>query len=262
MRQDTKSMQVGVIGTGSFSLAVITLLSNNVDVLIYSRKPEVVTQINTTHQIATIPLATNVTATSDRVAFTKACTLIFPIISSDSFRAAMQSFAPYLRPYHILIHGTKGFDIHGDDPQNRVHTMSQIIQQETNVLRIGCLSGPNLAVEIIEGLPTATVIGSEFQEVIEAGQAVLSSPNFHVFGTQDLRGAEVAGAFKNVIAIGSGMLRGMGLGKNMQAVYLNQGLKEMIRFGKAIGTQEQVFFEVAGVGDLIATTTSKKSRNY
>ena len=255
-------MQVGVIGTGSFARAIITLLANNVEVLVYSRRAEVVKEINEQDRISGVELGRNVRATSDIAAFTAACTLIFPIISSGAFREAMRRFSPYLRPYHLLIHGTKGFDVYGEHPHNRVHAISEVIEQETNVARIGCLSGPNLAEEIIEGLPTATVIGSPFDEVIAAGKKVLSSKDFHVFSTYDMRGAEVAGALKNIIALGSGVLKGMGVGKNMQAVYINYGLKEMIRFGKAVGTREEVFLEVAGIGDLIATTTSAKSRNY
>jgi glycerol-3-phosphate dehydrogenase (NAD(P)+) len=134
--------------------------------------------------------------------------------------------------------------------------------QETNVLRVGCLSGPNLAVEIMDGQPTATVVASEFDEVIQIGKEVLSSDRFHVYSSHDIRGAELAGALKNVVAIGSGILKGMGLGKNIQAVLITQGWHEMIRFGEAVGSPTDAFLTVAGIGDLIATTTSKKSRNY
>ncbi len=255
-------MQVGVIGTGSFGMAITRLLSINVDVLLYSRKPEAAQQINREHQYKGVQLSENVRASNDIQAFTEACTLIFPIVSSGGFRDAMRSFSPHLRPYHILIHGTKGFDVYGDNPNNRVHSMSEVIQQETNVARIGCLAGPNLAAEIIEGQPTATVIGSPFNEVIAAGKKVLSSNNFHVLSSYDMRGAEIAGALKNIVAIGSGILKGMGLGKNIQAVYINQGLKEMMQFGQTVGAKNEIFLEVAGIGDLIATTTSSKSRNY
>ncbi len=255
-------MQVGVIGTGSFGMAITRLLAINAEVLIYSRKPEVAEEINTRQAFKGVALGENIHATNDIASFTEACTLIFPIISSEGFRDAMRSFSPYLRPYHLLIHGTKGFDVHGDNPNNRVHSMSEVIQQETNVARIGCLAGPNLATEIIEGQPTATVISSPFNEVIAAGKKVLSSKDFHVFSSYDMRGAEIAGALKNIVAIGSGMLKGLGLGKNIQAVYINQGLKEMIQFGTTVGAKQEIFLEVAGIGDLIATTTSSKSRNY
>ena len=126
----------------------------------------------------------------------------------------MKNFSPYLKPYHFLIHGTKGFDVQWPEDRKitrkNVSTMSEVILQETCVSRVGCLSGPNLAAEIMAGQPTATVIGSKFQEVIDAGKKVLQSPKFHVFGSNDMLGAEVAGALKNVIALGSGILTGKG----------------------------------------------------
>jgi glycerol-3-phosphate dehydrogenase (NAD(P)+) len=140
--------------------------------------------------------------------------------------------------------------------------MSQVISQESAVRRIGCLSGPNLAIEIMEGQPTATLVASPFSEVIEIGKKVLNSPNFKVYGSEDLLGAELAGALKNIVAIGSGILRGRGLGKNIQAMLITHGLLEMVRFGKAFGAGVHAFFGTAGIGDLVATATSKQSRNF
>jgi glycerol-3-phosphate dehydrogenase (NAD(P)+) len=114
----------------------------------------------------------------------------------------------------------------------------------------------------MEGQPTATVIGSLFDEVIQIGKKVLTSDQFHVFGNHDILGAELAGALKNVIAIGSGILRGKGLGKNIQAMLITRGLIEMVRFGKTFGATSTAFFGVAGIGDLVATATSKNSRNF
>lgn len=140
--------------------------------------------------------------------------------------------------------------------------MSEVIMDETTVIRIGCMSGPNLAKEILAGQPAATVIASEFKEVIRMGQRILSSSKFSVFGSYDLKGAELAGAFKNIIAIGSGILGGMKMGKNMQAALITRGLREMIQFGQALGADSRSFLGTAGIGDLIATATSESSRNY
>ena len=183
----------------------------------------------------------------------------------------MQQLGPYLRPNHILIHGTKGFDTRepvtfSPEPlqiqPGQISTMSEVIREESAVLRIGCLAGPNLAREIIDGQPTATVIASNFNEVITLAQSVLRSEHFHVFGTNDLLGAELAGALKNIIAIGSGILRGKGFGKNLQAILINRGLIEMIYFGRKLGADYKAFLGTAGIGDLIATSTSKDSRNF
>ena len=140
--------------------------------------------------------------------------------------------------------------------------MSEVIREESVVVRIGCLSGPNLASEIFEGQPTATVIGSRFDEVIDIGKKVLSSRHFQVFGTYDIKGAELAGALKNIIAIGSGILSGLGLGKNIQALLITRGLMEMIYFGKAFGATPKPFVGTAGIGDLVCTATSMSSRNF
>lgn len=257
---------VGVIGAGSFGAAVANLLSENVEVMIYSRNPAQIQQINEEHRNGELQLSERIRATGSYAAIAEACRLIFPIVPSANFREMMRDLSPHLRPYHFLIHGTKGFDLTGDTEKqilpSQVHTLSQVISQESVVVRVGCLSGPNLAAEIMDGQPAATVIGSRFDEVIELGKMVLQSPRFHVFGTHDIMGAELAGALKNAFAIGSGILDGMGLGKNMQALLITRGLTEMIYFGKAIGATPHAFLGTAGIGDLVATATSEKSRNF
>ncbi len=262
---------VGVIGGGSFGTAIANLLAYNTDVILYARKEEVVNQINGREERHGIVLPERVTATTDPAEIAARCHLLFPVVPSSGFRSMMQDMAPYLRPYHILIHATKGFDVHGmaeseieekGITRSYVSTISEVIREESVVVRLGCLSGPNLAKEILEGQPTATLIASKFDEVISAGKSVLSSPVFHVFGSYDLLGAELAGALKNTIALGSGILKGYGLGKNIQAMLLTRGLMEMVYFGKAMGSEAEAFFGTAGIGDLIATATSKKSRNY
>jgi glycerol-3-phosphate dehydrogenase (NAD(P)+) len=97
---------------------------------------------------------------------------------------------------------------------------------------------------------------------VEAGKKVLSSRYFQVFGTYDILGAELAGALKNIIAIGSGILGGLGMGKNIQALLITRGLMEMIYFGKAFGATPKPFVGTAGIGDLVCTATSMDSRNY
>lgn len=263
--------KVAVLGAGSFGTAIAKLLARNVDVIMYSRRKEIVKAINETHHHLGVDIPTNIEASTDLKEIAANCTLLFPIVPSENFRSLMKDLAPFVRPYHIMIHGTKGFDIGDlsmeelysmDISRKQVSTMSEVISQETVVVRIGCLSGPNLASEIIDGQPTATVIGSRFEEVIKIGKLVLTSPKFHVFGTPDLLGAELAGALKNTIAIGSGILRGIGLGKNIQSMLITRGLIEMVHFGKAMGASSEAFFGTAGIGDLVATATSKDSRNF
>ncbi len=263
----------GVIGAGSFGTAIANLIALNTDVLLFSRRAEFVQMVNETREHNGIRLHDRITATDDPERIARECHVVFPIVPSDSFRSMITSFAPYLRPHHVVIHGTKGLDLRGMTTEElsapglvlhrqQVRTMSEVVLEESSVVRVGCLSGPNLAAEIVSGQPAATLIGSRFREVIHAGQAVLNSRKFHVFGSYDLLGAELAGALKNIVALGSGILGGLGLGRNIQGLLIAKGLGEMVHFGKAMGAESHAFVGVAGIGDLVATATSINSRNY
>lgn len=273
MAEIQQNKTIGVIGAGTFGTAIAELLAQKANVIQYSRNPELVASINEKHHNFSLKrdLPVNISATNNLEEIAQKCTLIFPIVPSDSFRNMMRNLSPFLHPYHILIHGTKGFDIKNlteEDLDSKkitrddVSTMSEVIRQESVVVRVGCLSGPNLATEIMGGQPTATVIASKFNEVILAGKDALNTNNFQVFGTKEILGAELAGALKNIIAIGSGALSGMGLGKNIQALLINRGLIEMIYFGQAMGAGPKAFVGTAGIGDLVCTATSENSRNF
>ncbi len=262
---------IGVIGGGSFGATVAKLLSEKNDVLVYTRRNDVIEELNKNRTLSGAALNERVKGTHNYQEVCEKCSLIFPIIPSTGFRETMKLLSPHLFPYHILIHGTKGLDIDliGNEDLSRatidrhkVNTMSEVISQETSVLRIGSMSGPNLANEILAGLPAACVIASEFDEVIKVGQDALKGKNFAVFGSHDLKGVELAGAFKNIIALGSGISEGLGLGKNIQALLITRGLKELIEFGFALGYSGEAFLGAAGMGDMIATATSVHSRNF
>ncbi|MBP6236424.1 MAG: NAD(P)H-dependent glycerol-3-phosphate dehydrogenase [Saprospiraceae bacterium] len=262
---------VGIIGAGSFGITLVKILSRNVNVIIYSRNESVVKDINEKHIHMGNELRLNVKATTYIKEITKGCELLFAVVPSSNFRQMMKDFCPFLKPSHIMIQCTKGLDVSRiceedwlnlNFKRDDVCTMTEVIRQESNVIRVGCLSGPNLAKEILSGQPAATVIASEFDEVIKLGQTVLSSKKFFAFGSHDLKAAEIAGAFKNIIAVASGILAGMGMGKNMQSLLITRGLREMISFGTSMGTSGAAYLGVAGIGDLIATATSEDSRNY
>ena len=267
----SKAEPVGVIGAGTFGTAMANLLAYNTDVLVYSRNPEQAERMNRERFRFGVPLHERITVVSDIAQVAERCQLLFPIVPSNNFREMMRSITDHLRPSHVLIHGTKGLDLTGltDDEirskgveRRNVHTMTDVIRQESVVVRVGALTGPNLARELLDGQPSASVIASKFDEVINRAKVVLKSSQLHVFGTHDLLGAELAGVLKNVIALGSGILKGVGLGKNIQAMLVTRGLVEMVHFGQALGSDKRAFFGTAGIGDLIATATSKKSRNY
>ncbi len=262
---------IGIIGAGNFGKAIANLVAKNRNVLIYTRKPEKAKLINETHQIDGVSLAQNVVATTSIEEITSRCITIFPIIPSRRFRQMMRDIAPFLTPSHFIIHGTKGFalnNIEEDDIQHlpitrdNINLMSEVIRQESSVVRIGCISGPNLAKEILAGKPAGTLVASLYQEVLDEVKEVLSSDQLRVFTSDDIVGVEMAGALKNIIAIQSGILGGRDLGRNIQALVITKGLAEMIAFGKRMGAESKSFMGTAGIGDLIVTAMSPDSRNY
>lgn len=262
---------VGVIGAGSFGTAVANLLAENGPVWLYSRSPERAALIRQERTSSGQDLHERVEITESLQQIAQRCYLLFPVIPSEHFRTMLLGLSPYLRPDHILIHGTKGFHVDAGVDQLRseskllrsqVLTMSELILQETVVLRVGCIHGPNLASEIAEGFPAATVIGSRFDEVINEGKHVLRSPRFQVYGSYDVLGIELAGVLKNILAIGSGMIRGLKLGENARALLMTRGLSELIHLGKILQIDPRAFLGLAGIGDIIATCSSPLSRNY
>lgn len=263
---------VGVIGAGSFGSAMANILAENQDVIMYTRHPQVAESIRATRDNRGRKMADTVHVVTDFREVADQCTLIFPFMPSAAFREMARNLGKHLTPEHILVHGTKGFDVRLPEGQNldrnhkllpkRVYTMSEIILEETIVRRVGCLAGPNLAAEILAGQPAATVVASRFDEVVKLAQQALRTPKFQVYGSKDITGIEIAGVVKNVVAIAAGMVGGLGMGENARALLISRGLIEMAHLGKLLGGDLNAFFGLAGVGDLVATCGSTKSRNY
>jgi len=165
---------VGIIGAGSFGTAMANLLALNTDVLVYSRNKDLVEKLQKDRFRFGVKLHDRVTVLNDFEAIADRCQLILPIVPSNAFRAMMRAVTQYLQPSHVLMHGTKGFDITGvtleEIPKiglqrKQVHTMTEVILQESVVVRVGALAGPNLARELLDGQPSASVIASKFDEV-------------------------------------------------------------------------------------------------
>ena len=268
---NTYNMTVGVVGAGSFGCAVANILAENVPVLLYARNPEAVDQIQADQKSRNIELHKNVTGTGDLEMLASKCEVIFPVVPSASFRSMISDISLYLKPYHVLIHGTKGFEVQLNGTsldqtktlqREQVYTMSELIRHESLAVRVGCLAGPNLAKEIHEMQPAATVVASHFDEVIKLGQKLLKNDRFGVFGNNDLIGVELCGVLKNIIAIGAGAINGLGFGENTKGLLVSRGMVEMIYLGKALGGNVEAFLGLAGVGDLVATCSSNLSRNF
>ncbi len=263
---------VGVVGAGNFGSVIANILARHRRVLLYARDEDVVKKILKTRENRGHKLHKNILPTNDLAYLASQCDVIFPIVPSAHFRSMMRKLSPYLHPYHILIHGTKGFDIRlpkGETIETveslsraQVRTMSEVIREESVVVRVGCLAGPNLSRELAQRQPGATVVASPFQEVIQTGKRLLRNNRFQVYENTDLVGVEIAGVLKNIIAIGSGCLSGLGYGENAKGLLISRGAVEMVYLGRILGGNTKAFLGVAGIGDLVATCNSPTSRNY
>ena len=259
---------IGVIGAGKFGTAVANLLAHNATtVWLYTHKKEKAILIKENRIAANQHLSHNIHITNDLSALATNCAIIFPIIPALHFRAMMRLIAPYLTKAHLLIHGTKGFDVAW--PLNNtklsranVRTMSEVIQEESNVQEVGCLGGPNLVSELAQGQPAATVVASTSDNIILHGKNLLKNRYFQVYHSKDLLGVELCGSLKNIFAVGAGIISGMGYGDNTKALLISRSIVEMVYIGQALGATKQPFIGLAGVGDLIATCANSTSRNY
>lgn len=271
--KSTSKETVAVVGAGSFGTAIANIIAeNNTDVILYVRDAEKAKKIANERISSGQKLYDNIEITNDLKKVAEECEVIFPMVPSANFRDMVMKLAPFLRPYHVLIHGTKGFDLYvpkkqkisASNPLTREHvkTISEVIKEETSVLRIGCLAGPNLARELDQRKPAATVVASHFDEVIQIGQRLLKNDRFMIYGSKDLIGIELCGILKNIIAVGAGTIAGMELGENAKSLFISRGLVEMVYIGTTLGGNAQAFLGLAGVGDLIATCTSNLSRNF
>ncbi len=174
-------------------------------------------------------------------------------IPSSSVRSVLESVST---GHGSLVLATKGLEpISGK-------LMIEVASEVKPTARLAVLSGPNLAIEIVRGIPTAAVAGSSDPSLSEAVRLAFGCRTFRVYSSEDVTGIELAGALKNVLAMAAGMSDGLGFGDNTKGALLSRGLKEMIALGLGMGAKMETFLGVAGVGDLFATASSNLSRNY
>lgn len=181
------------------------------------------------------------------------------VVPSQTMRRNIRLVQSYLNGSMIIISAAKGLEM---DSNKR---MSQVIAEEISPRfwpNICVLSGPNLSREIIRDLPAASVVAAEDEAVARKAQKLLACPNFCVYINTDVVGVELGGALKNIIALGAGMVEGLGYGDNAKAAFITRGLTEIAALGVALGANPLTFAGLAGVGDVIATCASPLSRNH
>lgn len=252
---------VGVLGGGSWGTALAELVARNGHrALVWTIEEDVADslrrdQVNEKY-LPGLKLNRRVSATTDLREVLESGSTILSVIPSKAVRSVAVEASAHLRPSHVLISATKGLESPG------LKRMSRIVEEETCVRKVGALSGPNLAVEIMQGSPAATVVASEFEEVIRLAHELLNGKLLRVYGSYDRAGVELCGALKNIYAIGAGMASGLGFGRNATAFFLTRGLAEMRRIGTLLGATGETFNGIAGIGDLLATASSDLSRNF
>ena len=258
---DSGNLKVGILGAGVFGTVLANILAaNGHPVHLHTRDDDLAEtmrrQKRNPRSLPGHPLHEGVTPTSSLKLALADTRLVLFAVASAGFRATARSAANWLPGRAILISTTKGIEPEG------FTLMSQILGEELPGRRVGVLSGPNIAEEIADQQPTATVIASQSAEVRSLVQAVLHTDYFRVFSSKDVYGVELAGVLKNIYAIAAGYADALGVGQNSVGMLLTRSLAEMSRFACSMGANPLTFLGLAGVGDLFVTCSSPLSRNF
>ncbi|HCI76532.1 MULTISPECIES: NAD(P)H-dependent glycerol-3-phosphate dehydrogenase [unclassified Psychrobacter] len=253
-------LRLAFLGGGSFGTAMANLAARNgCDTTLWVRnKRTVKAMIKTQTNKKYLPgykLDDSLKYSHDLAAAVKDKDIVFIAVPGLAFRETLKNIAPFISGQSI-VSLTKGME------KDTFAMMSDIIKDELPEVNFGVMSGPNLAIEIMKNMPSATVIASESEPLRHAVQAALHSAFFRVFASDDVKGVELGGALKNIYAIAMGMAAAYDVGENTKAMILTRALAEMSRFGVEAGANPLTFLGLSGVGDLYATCSSELSRNY
>jgi len=255
-------MRIAVIGAGSWGTTVATLAARRHPTALWARRPELAEAIRAGENPDYLPgyrLPYGLDATSDILAAVDGAEVVMMAVPSHGYRAVIEQIAGVVEPELPVVSLTKGIE------QGTLQRMTEVtldVLDDHDPRRVGVLTGPNLAKEIMDGHPTATVIAMRDMETAAVLQRVFMGPTFRVYTNPDVVGCETAGAVKNVMAIAAGMSSGLGFGDNSLATLITRALAELTRLGVAMGGEPRTFAGLAGMGDLIATCVSDKSRNH
>ncbi|MDC7295165.1 MULTISPECIES: NAD(P)H-dependent glycerol-3-phosphate dehydrogenase [unclassified Butyrivibrio] len=257
--------QVGIVGAGSWGIALAYLLSNNGhDCIIWSRTQETVDKLTAYHgnedKLPGVILPDSVKFTCNIEEVVKDKDIIVLVVPSAHMRETVQKIAPYIdldneEHKQIIVNCTKGIE------ESTLMVMSDVILDEIPGCNVCVLSGPSHAEEVGKGLPTTIVVGAFDKEIARYIQNAFMSNVFRVYISPDMLGIEIGAALKNVIALAAGMADGYGCGDNAKAALITRGIAEIGRLGMAMGGKFETFSGLSGIGDLIVTCASMHSRN-
>jgi glycerol-3-phosphate dehydrogenase (NAD(P)+) len=255
-------MKTVVVGAGSWGTTVAALVAAREPTTLWVRNEALAQTIDESHEnpqyLAGIALPPALRATASLEDACRDAEVVVLGVPSHGLRAVLGTAAEHIDPAAAVISLSKGVE---QETNLRMTEVVAEVLSGHDAGRIGVLTGPNLAREVASGQPTATVVAVGDEAVANGLQQLFMSPTFRVYTNPDVVGCEIAGALKNVLAIGAGMAHGLGYGDNTKAALITRGLAELARLGVALGGDPLTFAGLAGMGDLIATCSSPQSRN-
>ena len=252
--------KVVVLGGGSWGTTVASICARRGPTLQWVRSEETANDINEKHRNTKylgdeVELALTLQATTDFSEAAECADVIVMGVPSHGFRGVLTELAKELRPWVPVVSLVKGLE------QGTNYRMSQIVDEVLPGHPAGILAGPNIAREVAEGYAAAAVLAMPDQHLAANLANLFRTQRFRTYTTDDVVGVEMAGALKNVYAIAVGMGYSLGIGENTRAMVIARALREMSKLGEAMGGHRDTFAGLAGMGDLIVTCTSQRSRN-
>jgi glycerol-3-phosphate dehydrogenase (NAD(P)+) len=250
---------VTVVGAGSWGTTVASIAARNTPTLLWARDPDIAQSVNASREnpryLPGLGLSPALRATSDLAEATAAADVLVMAVPAQSMRGVLERLTPQVRPWIPIVSLSKGLEL------GTAKRMTTVIEEVLPGHPVGVLAGPNLAREVVLGYAAAATIAMSHYSSAELLQPLFSSPRFRVYTSEDVVGAEIAGAAKNVYAIAVGFGDGLGAGDNTRAMIITRSLHEITRLGVAMGARQPTLAGLTGLGDLIATCTSPLSRN-
>ena len=250
---------MAVVGAGSWGTTVANAVAKNQSTMLWARRNELADQIATRHEnsdyLPGITLVESLKCSSQLRDVVANASIVMMAVPSNGFRDVATQVAKYIDTQVPIVSLAKGLE------RDSLKRMSEVVSELMPQNVVAVLTGPNLAHEIMAGQPGATVVACSDEQIAKQIQKTVSSSTLRVYTNDDVVGCEIAGVIKNVIAIAAGIVEGMGFGDNSKATLITRGVAEMSRLGVALGANPNTFMGLAGLGDVVATCASAKSRN-
>ena len=255
--------RVAVVGAGAWGTALANVIARKgIETVLWSHEEDVAESINGRHvndrYLPGAPLDPRLTATGDKAAAVEGAEWVVSVSPSHVVRPVMARAAAHMRGGARVISASKGIE------NESLKTMDEVLRDVLpgDAERTAAyLSGPSFALEVAQGQPTAVTMASHDADTARAAQELFQTPYLRVYTSPDVRGVELGGSLKNVVAIAAGVVEGLGFGHNTRAALITRGLAEITRLGVACGADPRTFAGLAGMGDLILTCTGTLSRN-